>query len=245
MTTEATLITQLAEAQTKSLQNVDALPYAALDRGAAYRVQTGVLAAVGATVGMLKTAVHPDGVGVAAPIYGTRVGQSGNFALPAATLTGLEVEVGLVLARDLPQDVALADEVEIVEAISHYFVGVEICGTRFRDRSVSGPMGGLADNMSAFGYVIDPSERDSGADIDNFDVELSLAGKPIYGAPAKHGFGSVLASFVAYAKAQHPAYPLKAGTIITTGSLCGLVPFSGTGRVEARLGVHSVTFEIV
>lgn len=245
MTTEATLIAQLADAQTKSLQTVDALPYAALDRAAAYRVQTGVLAAVGATVGMLKTAVHPDGVGVVAPIFATRVGQSGSFALPAATLTGLEVEVGLVLARDLPQDVALADEAEVVEAISHYFVGVEVCGTRYRDRTISGPMGGLADSMSAFGYVIDPSPRDSGTDIDNLDVAIDFAGQPLYSASAKHGFGNVLASLVAYAKAQHPAYPLKAGTIITTGSLCGLVPFVGTGLVEARLGVHTVTFEIV
>ena len=43
---------------------------------------------------------------------------------------------------------------------------------------------------------------------------------------------------------QVAAYPLKAGTVITTGSLCGLVPISGTGRVEAVLGNHTVAFSL-
>jgi 2-keto-4-pentenoate hydratase len=99
--------------------------------------------------------------------------------------------------------------------------------------------------MTANGYVMDPSPRESGADIDNFDVHLALDGVHLHSGTAKHSFGSVLASFIAYAKNQHPAYPLKAGTIVTTGSLCGLVPVPGPGRVVGSLGIHAVEFDLV
>lgn len=243
MSTELDLAQQLFEANKDGSPTVDATPFSALDRAAAYRVQTRVLDMLGDAPKMLKTAVHADGAGVVAPIL--RLDQSGGARLPASRLIGLEVEVGIVLARDITSAAVAADEIDAVEAIDHYFVGVEVCGTRYKDRAVAGPMGGLADNMSAFAYVMDPVPRDLGADIDGFDVTIEFAGQRIYNAPAKHGFGTVLASYLAYARNQHPAYPLKAGTIITTGSLCGLVPVSGTGHVAAGLGSHVIQFDIV
>ncbi len=239
--TEQQLIQMLADAQRLGRHDIDAALFDTLDRPAAYRMQAGVLDQLGETVGMLKTAVHPDGVGVAAPIFASRVGTSGAFQLPVANVVGLEVEVGVVLGRDLGS----ADDIELVEAIDHYFVGIEICGSRFIDRSKASPSGGLADNMSALGYVIDRGPRDPGADIEGFDVRLEFNGAEIHSAPARHSFGTVLASLVAYARNQHPAYPLKAGTIVTTGSLCGLVPTSGPGRVVGQLGAHEVAFDLV
>ena len=243
MSTELDLAQQLFEAHKDGSRTVDAGPFSVLDRAAAYRVQTRVLDMLGDAPKMLKTAVHSDGAGVVAPIL--RLDQSGSARLPASRLIGLEVEVGIVLARDITSEAATADEIDAIEAIDHYFVGVEVCGTRYKDRAIAGATGGLADNMSAFAYVMDPTPRDLGADIDGFDVTIEFAGKRIYNAPAKHGFGTVLASYLAYARNQHPAYPLKAGTIITTGSLCGLVPVSGTGHVAAGLGAHVIQFDIV
>jgi 2-keto-4-pentenoate hydratase len=243
MTTEATLIQQLVDAQRSGTHGVDAAPYAALDQAAAYRVQTAVLQTLGEAAGLYKSAVAPDGTGVIAPIFASRVGQSGAFQLSTANLLGLEVEVAVVLGKDIPA--AGLDEIDLVEAIDHYIVGIEVVGSRFVDRSVAGFYGGLADGMASLGYVIDPTHRASGADLDNLDVELSLAGKQIYAAPAKHSFATVLASLIAYSKTQMPQYPLKAGTIVTTGSLCGLVPVSGPGRVVAQLGVHRVEFDLV
>ena len=74
---------------------------------------------------------------------------------------------------------------------------------------------------------------------------LGYAGQQIHVGPAKHSFGNVQASFIAYAKKQQPHCPLKAGTVITTGSLCGLVPTSGTGHVVGRIGNHTVELDIV
>lgn len=242
MSNEATLIQQLVDAQRGGTRSVDAAAYSTLDREAAYRVQHGVMVALGEKPGLYKTAVAPDGMGVIAPIFASRVGQSGALTLPLANIVGLEVEVGVVLARDVPNG---TDDIDLVEAIDHYFVGIEVCGTRYVDRSLAGFNGGLADSMAAYGYVINPMVREPGADLDNFDVTLEFNGKQIYAAPAKHGFGSVLASLVAYATAQRPEYPLKAGTIVTTGSLCGLVPISGTGHAVATLGNHRVEFDII
>ena len=60
-----------------------------------------------------------------------------------------------------------------------------------------------------------------------------------------HGFGNVLASLRAYADRQHATLPLTKGSIITTGSMCGLVPTSGSGHLVARLGDQIVEFDLV
>lgn len=245
MTIENDLAHQLAEAHRAGRHDIDAAPYAQLDRETAYRVQQAAMAELGEAPAMYKTLIAPDGLGTVAPIYRSGFGKSGSFKLSSLNITGLELEVGLVLANDLTVEAANRDEIDIVEAIDYYFVGVEVCGTRYVDRTISGANGGLADNGSALGYVMDPTHRDPGAELENYDVQLEFAGQQIWSAPAKHSFGTVLKSFIAYAKNQHPAYPLKAGSIVTTGSLCGLVPISGTGHVVGRLGSHTVEFDIV
>jgi 2-keto-4-pentenoate hydratase len=239
---EAELVSLLVGAQRSGTHTVDASLYAALDRPAAYRVQLGVMGALGQRVGMLKTGVHSDGVGVVAPIYAGGVGQAPGFRLPVANVIGLEVEVGVQLAKPV---LAGASEADIRAAIAHYFVGVEICGTRFADRSRAGPNGGLADNMSSLGYAIGPTRNVLADTIDGLAIRVAFDGTQIYDAPAKHGFGTVLASLVAYARAPHPSFPLAAGTMMTTGSLCGLVPTSGTGHVVAALGQEALEFDIV
>lgn len=232
------LIAPLAAAYRASARNVDAKAYSGLSRTDAYAVAEGVRKALGQTVGMLKTAVHPDGVGVTSPIYAEHVGPMAGYAIAAVAVLGLEVEVGVVLRRDVRSSADFPD------AIDHYFTGVEICGTRYIDRSVAGPTGGLADSQSALGYVMGPRRAAADA-IDGLEITIDFAGKRIYAAPVKHGFGSVLASLRAYADSQHPAFPLKAGTIVTTGSMCGLVPTTGAGHALARLGDQTVELDIV
>ncbi|MDO8360193.1 MAG: hypothetical protein Q7T08_09140 [Devosia sp.] len=236
--TEAELIALLADGQRNGTHDVYATPYAALDRAGAYRAMAGVFGLIGATAGMLKTAIQSDGVGVAAPMYATRVGRCG-LGLPAANVVGLELEVGVVLGKDV------GPETEIASAIDHYFTGIEIVGSRFRDRSLAGPIGGLADSMFALGYAIGTEPRPLRDSLEGVTVTLEFAGRQIYSAAPKHGFGSVLASLAAYARSQHPAFPLRAGAIVTTGSLCGLVPITGTGHVVGRLGDDRVEFDIV
>jgi 2-keto-4-pentenoate hydratase len=219
---EAELIRLLADAQRSDTHAVDAKLFANLDRAA----------------GMIKTGIS-DGIGVAAPIYSEFVGRNGS-RLTAGNVRGLEVEVGLVLGKDVPTGIE-----SIRPYVDHYFTGAEIVGSRFADQTKFGLNGGMADNMSSLGYVIGVEPRPLADVIDGLTVRLEFNGTQIYAAPAKHGFGTVLASVTAYANSQFPAYPLRAGTIITTGSLCGLVPTSGLGHVVAWLGDERMEFDLV
>src|SRR3569833_3187950 len=81
---EARLIAQLTDAQRHGTHGVDATPYSTLDRAAAYRVQSGVRLGLGRSVGMVKTGIHSDSVGVVAPIYADAVGRAPAFRLPQA-----------------------------------------------------------------------------------------------------------------------------------------------------------------
>lgn len=242
MISETELVGLLAEAQRSGARTIDAATLTGLDTAAAYRIQSGVRAQLGEPIGMLKTAVQPQAV-VAAPIYASRVVRAPNAQLPARTVIGLEVEVGLVLARDIPTGPDV-DEAAVAAAIDHYFTGIEVIATRYVSREAASPAVGLADNMFAFGYVIG-GRRARGAEIDVATVVLEFGGQEIYRQPAKHGFGTVLASLVAYAREQNAELALKAGTIVTTGSLCGLVPCSGTGRAVARLDDDVVEVDLV
>lgn len=242
MQTETSLIEQFVAAQRDGSRPIDATALADLDRAAAYRIQAGTREALGETIGMIKAGIYADG-GAAAPIYGSRVSQASGFTLPAARTIGLEVEIGIVLGRDVP---AGASEDEIAAAVDHYFTGVEIIGTRYIDRGKAGPNAGLANNMSALGYVVGP-RRARGVHIDGARVELALGGKSIWSAPAfVAGNRTVLASVVAYAAAQNAQMPLKAGLTVTTGSLCGMVDTGGAaGHVVAMLGTETVELDLV
>lgn len=242
MPTETQLIQQLVDAHRSGTQTVDPAPYSALDRAAAYRVQHGVMLALGETPGLYKTAVAPDGLGIVAPIYKSRLGSNGAVRLPSANVIGLEVEVAVKLGKSVT---AAMDDATIIDAIDHYVMGVEIVGTRYTNRDAAGATGGLADAMSALAYVVDSKPRAAAADLDNVLTTLEFAGQQIWSAPAKHGFGGVLNSLIAYARNQLPEYPLEAGMLVTTGSVCGLVYIRGTGHVVATLGDDRIEFDIV
>lgn len=241
MTIEDDLSRSLAEAHRNRTKSVDQSLYADIDRAAAYRVQQATLSALGVSAGMYKVAVAPDGSGMIAPIEAQHVGNSGELELPAAPVTGLEVEIGVVLARDLRPG---SDRAAVEAAIERYFVGMEICGTRYLDRNAAGPGAALADRMSALGYAIG-ANWPRGTDIDGLEVVLRVDDTEIHRAPAKHGFGGVLEALVAYAKLPEHPYELTAGTIVTTGSMCGLVPANATGTATAEFGGQIITARLV
>ncbi|KAL5878158.1 hypothetical protein ACKVWC_007307 [Pyricularia oryzae] len=219
---------------------IDPGQFSHVDRDAAYKIMAAVQQALGEETGMYKTAIHPDGVGVAAPIYKSRIGQSPDFSFPGDKLNikGLEFEVGVKLAKDIP---AGADKTTIAAAVDHYYLGVEIVGTRITATAEvpkAPPPHGLADNMSALGYVIG-RVYDGEPTVDDVPVSFEVDGKVIDRRPAKCPFeGGMLATLVAYAKSQQPHLLLKAGMLITLGSVNGCVPLpqGSKGRVVGRLG---------
>lgn len=242
MTTETDATNTLVAAHRAGARTVDQAALASVDRATAYRVQAATMAALGEKAGLYKIAISPDGMGVIAPIYATHVGKSGALRLSASQTLGLEVEIGMELARDLPPG---SDRAAVEAAIGRCFVGIEICGTRFKDRDAAAFDAGLADQMSAFGYAIGTADWTRGTDIDGPEVVLKRGDEVIHRAPQKHSFGGVLEALLAYAKLAEQPYPLTAGTVVTTGSMCGLVRSTAPGPVTAEFGGHTVTLELV
>lgn len=240
---ESELIQLLVDAQRAGGKPIiDPAKLAHLDLDAAYRVSLGQQTILGEQVALYKTAVRTDGSpGVASPIWASRVGQSGpDYVFPRdLVVKGLEFEIGVVLSRDIEGCEDL-DEEAVEAAVDHYFLGIEVVGTRLAPTAGGekpSPAQSLADHNSALGYVFG-GRYARGRDVSGLEASFEIDGKEIDRKPAVPGCGTVLASVVAYAKAQHPGLPLRAGTVITTGALsgCVLLPEGARGLVVGRLG---------
>ena len=73
-------------------------------------------------------------------------------------------------------------------------------------------------------------------DLASLGCFISLNGVTIYDQPAVHGNGDPMTPFLAWANRKSDDLgSLKAGQIVTTGSLCGGVLSPGKGEVVTRL----------
>lgn len=210
-------------------------------------VQLGVMQRLGETAPAGKVAINKTGRAVAAPMFGSRFIRSG-AALPVAGAIGLEVEVAVRLGRDLTPELAAHGENGVLSAIDAFLVGIELIGPRVADRAQAGLGALLADNLIGNGYALndqDPWSR--GSDIEGAIVDVAIDGTPVYSAVAANPFGGVMVALEAYARAPFDGFGIcRAGQIITTGTLCGLVAVSGPCRISATLdGAHQVDLELL
>ncbi|KAK0389158.1 hypothetical protein NLU13_2733 [Sarocladium strictum] len=203
-TVDSELVQLLVEAQRNGNQAtpVDPEKFAWISLEDGYRISLAQKEALNETVGMYKTLIMADGVGAAGPIFASRIGHSPDYKFPAGlSVKGLEFEVGLELARDVAPDENL-DEEAFDEAVSHYFLGIEVVGTRLAPTATgekpSMPVQ-LADHFSALGYVIGamcPKDIDVSGGL---TVTFELDGKEIHRQVGIQPNGSVVASALAHA----------------------------------------------
>ena len=98
---------------------------------------------------------------------------------------------------------------------------------------VSGPVAGTTDTSVKDRQTKDIATLD---DLTGLSCFISLNGVTIYDQPAVHGNGDPMTPFLAWANRKSDDLGgLKAGQIITTGSLCGGVLSPGKGEVVTRL----------
>jgi 2-keto-4-pentenoate hydratase len=174
------------------------------------------------------------------------VASGGRLTVPARGIVGVEVEIAGRIKRDITPEIAAGGPESVLAAFDVLIGGIEIIGTRFNDRRNAGTFGPLADNSATGGYVFSDEEWTGGTVIETLSVEIEVDGKQIYSAPAKHPFGGVFNPVIAYGKAQNDRFgALKAGMIVTTGSLCGVVPVATPCRVTARIaGSYTIEVEL-
>jgi len=220
------------------------------DLATAMAVQAAVTEQLGAPIGGWKIGVSPDGTPIAAPIYRDRIWDNGaKLVMPGIGRLGIEVEVGLRLAADLPPRPSRPyTRDEVLAAIGALFVGVEPVESRYGEPLKGGFVAFLADNMANHGYVTGPpvtSWRD--LDLATLRCTLEIDGKRIHDKLGGHAAGDPLIWLVGYAANQTQGLGgLKAGQVITTGSFNGMPWLEHPGHVKAGLGgLGEVAFDVV
>jgi len=235
-------IEQLAQAYVAAYKDPAALvpsaSLAALTATEAMAVQAAVLLRLGETAAVAKVAAPAGGIALAAPIIDSWVTNSGGtLPLHGRNLLGFEIEVAAVLKSDITPEIARQGKPAVQRAIDHYIVGIELIGSRIDHHTQAGPFGPLSDFMLTAGYVTGSQPIPSLPDVEGLPIVLETPAGISRLGPARHPFGGVLDPVMAYAAAPFDQFGgLRAGMIVTTGSLCALIEGPSSGWLQLRLG---------
>lgn len=211
----------------------------------AMQVQALVQQRLAKPVGGWKVAIGQQQLPVAAPLLDLYP-DSSEISLFANC--AIEVELAVHLREDLPRrGTGAYERSDILDAIENVVLGIEVIGGRF-DSAANVPfLSLLADNLGNRAYVVGGSVPLSAlSEVNGLDCDVTLDRQPLHRAPASHPAGDPLLPLLAYANAQSDHLGgLKAGQVVTTGSLCGVLPVRAAGMLEARIsqvGQISVRF---
>lgn len=210
------------------------------DLAGAIAAQDAVMRGLGATPGGWKVASNKDFGPIGAPMYAATMQEGpGNWTLAPGLM--LEIEIAVRLARDLPPGSYSREE--IVGAIESMSVGIEVVRSRLAIGNAAPFLAFFADSLANEGYVIGKT-RLPWAEVD-LAVRRCIArrdGTVIHDALCTYPFGEPLAPLTGFASVQKGGMGgLRAGQIITTGSVCGVLPVTGPGRYTAEIeGVGAV-----
>ena len=215
---------------------------------AAMAVQRDVARALGAKVAGWKVGYTPEGAPVAGPLYAKRLHPNGGkLPVGPSRKSGLEVEIALRLGKDLPRRSEPYTRAELLDAASALLIGVEIVEARFPDPPKPPFLTLLADNLGNGGYVCGKDVTDfRGLELEHLRCSLAVDGRLIHEGVGGHAKGDPLAPALDYANAPSDLLGgLKAGQVVTTGTLSGCPFIDGACKVEAEIeGLGKVAFEI-
>jgi len=217
------------------------------DVAAGYRIQRAIAKlADSAAYGWKIAATNVEGqrhIGVPGPVAG-RLFHAGRHADGATVpLTGnamrvAEPEFAFRMARDLPQRAVPYSAEEALAAADELFLALEVPDSRFADFAKAGGAQLTADNACAHRFVLGAAATGwRHADLAAHRVSTSRNG-----ALFSEGVGANVLGGPAIALAwlanELPAHGemLRAGEIVTTGTLAKPVPVAPGDRVEADFG---------
>lgn len=191
-----------------------------------------------------KLAIRPDGEAVGAPIFDcVRVNDANLASFPQDGTEGVEVEICFTLSADIPASTAgRMTRADLTGFIDKVHLGAELLRYRLMEKNqVPFPLF-LADRLANHGFVIGP-EVDNGI-VDVFagngenlpQLTVTEGSVQLFDATVKHPNGDPLAPLVAFANAAfNKGDMLKAGNVVTTGSLCGAIPGTLAGKTQITL----------
>ena len=227
----------------------EALNFSLESRAEAYEVQALVAAEVGAVVAWKTGAPSPEAEPIIAPIFEGLVWTS-PARLEAIRFhrLGVEAEIAYRLCRDLPGRAEPYARADVVAAVDAILPAIEIVDSRLAACEDLDPLWKLADNQINGGLVIGEPVADwRGIDPTTQPVRLTVAGEMVASGEGGNTAGDPLRLLVWMANhvGAHCA-GLRAGQIVTTGSLTGLRFVQPSVQVVAELaglGRIEVTFQ--
>ncbi|MEO8486127.1 MAG: hypothetical protein ABI585_07280 [Betaproteobacteria bacterium] len=228
-----------------------ALDAHAITIGDAYEAQAGLARALGERVAGWKTGFGPDSQSVAAPLFaGVTYASGATIALPPDRPVILEIEIAFRLARDLPPRPAHPyTQPDVAAAVEVALAGAELIAARGGMPSAGTPFPRfVADLQGNAGYVCGGETRGFRAlDLRQAQVSLDIDGVRVHEGAGGHPQGDPWAPLVAWANAQCDRLGgLKAGQVITTGSITPPRPVDRPCRVRAAIeGIGEVALAFV
>jgi 2-keto-4-pentenoate hydratase len=216
----------------------------------AYAIQALVAAEVGAVRAWKVGATTPEAEPVFAPIF-TGLVHASPARLPAATFhkRGIEAEIAYRLGRDLPARGEPYARDEVLDAVAAVLPAIEIVDSRLAGFEERDPWWKLADNQVNGALVVGPTLDDwRRIDPSTQPVRLMVDGAVVVEGRGGNTAGDPLRLLVWLANhVGGHCGGLKAGQIVTTGSLTG-VRFVDPGvRIVAELaglGAAEITFAV-
>jgi 2-keto-4-pentenoate hydratase len=212
------------------------------DHAGAMEIQAEVAELLGAKPSGWKVAVGPGGVPVAAPLLGHLVASGSGMEVPGHQVR-FEVEVAFRLRADLPARSDPYARQDIVDAVGSVLVGVELIGPRVPSDSPFPVF--LADNLGNRGYLVGQEVTGwPSLDLRAPRCTVTAGSRMLFDAVGQHPQGDPLIPLELYANRQTDRLGgLKAGQIVTTGSLCGVLAVEGRCSVRAGIdGIGTVAF---
>jgi 2-keto-4-pentenoate hydratase len=162
-------------------------------------------------------------------------------------LRGIEAEIALRLARDV--DAALAatlDPASAVSLVDAMCVSIELVDSRWREGLEAPALSKLADLQSHGALVLSAWQPFAPRDWAAQRCNLSIGSRPVMAFQGTHSLGDpafLLPAWLRHAT-RHGAV-VRAGTVVTTGTWCGLplaeagdrvvAEFPGIGQAEVQL----------
>ncbi|PDS81118.1 fumarylacetoacetate hydrolase family protein [Rhizobium sp. L43] len=212
----------------------------------AMEAQNFLTAADGVASNAWKVTVSPQGQAVTAPLHPYAEAVSG---ADISWYPGLkfETEIAVRFGKDLPIRVGTPySRAEVVEAISAVYLGAELLVSAVTESGSVSFLLFLADRLGNSGYVLGPKLANSVVDTaGGTPLKVTHAGRTIYDGPAQHPKGDVLTWLIDYANDRlRPETSLKAGALITTGTLSGAIELTQPGAIDILFGDVRLSFSV-
>ena len=193
--------------------------------------------ALGETVGGWKVGQTPDDTPIAAPMYASGFLTSGGlFRMKQGRPMIPEIEIALRLARDIPPrpDKPYTRD-DMLDAASELVLGIELIERRIppnADFRLN-----FADDLGNIGYVVGPAIKEfRGLDLAKLRCVFRIGGEVKSDRVGGHPKGDPMIPLVRWANKQGDHHGgMKAGQIITLGSLTPMIEMTEPAPLAARL----------